>query len=81
MQTAAYSELEERQISEDLAVGCLANIPATLRNTIASNTLSRFVSSLWFGECIQTLLSLRDGRFPEDPVQVDLFKLALSNIW
>jgi hypothetical protein len=50
MQTAGYSELEERQISEDMAVGCMANIPATLRNTIASNTLSRFVNSLWFVE-------------------------------
>jgi len=50
MQTAGYSELEERQISEDMAVGCMANIPATLRSTIASNTLSRVVNWLWFGE-------------------------------
>jgi len=50
MQTAGYSELEERQTSEDMAVGCMANIPATLRNTIASNTLSRFVNWPWFGE-------------------------------
>jgi len=32
------------------------------------------------GRCIQTLLSLRDGRFPEDPVQVEFFKLELRNI-
>jgi len=49
MQTAGYSELEERQMSEDMTVCCVANIPATLRNMIASNTLSRFVNSLWFG--------------------------------
>lgn len=71
MQTAGYSELEERQISEDMAIRCMTSIPATLRNTIASNTLSCFVNSLWFGEMYIDTLSLRDGRFPDDPVQVE----------
>lgn len=59
----------------------MANIPATLRNTIASNTLSRFVNSLWFGGMYIDTLSPRDGRFSDDPVQVECLKLELINVW